>query len=593
MLRVNGLKKSYGSRVLFDDVDFVIGKNEKVGLIGRNGVGKSTLLKMIYGNEDFDDGKVDIPSNYIVKSLEQNLSFDAENPIVQCEKSLSLVEKGHVWKVETILDGLGFSREQKLMNPNLLSSGYKVRLRLAEVLVSQADLLILDEPTNYLDIVSLRWLEGFLKNWDSSFLLVTHDRTFMEKVVTHTMILRRGVLKKVEGGPIKLLNQVLKDEEIYEKTRLNMLKKREKTEEFIRKFRAGARSAGLVQSRIKALDKQDLGEKMKKIADVRFRFRSEEVDGNYIYNVENLGFKYKGDEFLFRGLGFSLKYRDRIGIVGRNGAGKSTLLNVLAGFERKVEGDIIMSKGIKVGYFGGKSFDDLNENNTILKELHDIDGVVEKEVRGVCGALLFSGDDVHKKIKVLSGGEKSRVCLAKVMLKGCNLLFLDEPTNHLDMESCMALSKSLEEFEGTVVVVTHDERMLEEVVNKMVVFDRKFANGAALVESGYAEFLRNGGWEGEVMAALIEDEEPLVEEDSSVLSKKEIFELEKARKKEERRLLMEIDKLEKKKSRVEKSLAQACTDQNVVEIERLGLKLKDVDGEIEGKFDELEGVMER
>jgi ATP-binding cassette subfamily F protein 3 len=412
----------------------------------------------------------------------------------------------------------------------------------------------------------------------------------MEKVVTHSMILRRGVLKKVEGGPIKLLNQVLKDEEIYEKTRLNMLKKREKTEEFIRKFRAGARSAGLVQSRIKALDKQDLGEKMRKIADVRFNFRSEEVDGNYIYNVEWLGFKYEGGDFLFRGLDFSLKFKDRIGIVGRNGAGKSTLLNVLAGFERKVEGDVTMSKGIKVGYFGGKSFADLNENNSILKELHDIDGVVEKQVRQVCGALLFSGDDVHKKIKVLSGGEKSRVCLAKVMLRGCNLLFLDEPTNHLDMESCMALSNSLSEFEGTVVVVTHDERMLEEVVNKMIVFDRKFSNGAALVESGYANFLKNGGWEGEVMAALVDDEE-VVEDESAGLSKKEIFEIEKAKKKDQRRLLIDIEKLEKRKGRLENELAKACADQDVVEIERLGVKVKEMGDEIDQKFLELDGLM--
>ncbi len=590
MLKVSGLKKSYRGRVLFESIDFVVGKNEKVGLIGRNGVGKSTLLNLILGREKYDEGKVEYPDNYIIKSLEQNLEFSSENALEQCEKSLNLIEKGHTWKVHTILDGLGFSPDQKEMDPNLLSSGYKVRLRLAEVLVSQADLLILDEPTNYLDIVSLKWLEEFLKDWKGAFVLVTHDRTFMEKVVSHTMLIRRGELKKLEGGPLKLLERVKMDEEIYERTRQNMLKKREKTEEFIRKFRAGARSAGLVQSRIKSLEKQDLGEKMKKIADVRFRFDLEEIDGNFIFDLEGIGFGY--EDKLFKNLNLNVVLGDKIGIVGRNGAGKSTLLNLMAGFLKADDGEIFKSEGVKMGYFGNKSFESLNFENTILKELHDIPGVVEQEVRRVCGALLFSGDDVYKKIRVLSGGEKSRVCMAKVMLQKCNLLFLDEPTNHLDMESCIELSKALQNFDGVVVVVTHDETMLGELVNRMVVFDRQYRNGAEVFEGSYDLFLEKGGWSGELIEGLGEIEEVGEEEvEEEGLSKRELFELEKARKKDQRRIMLEIDKLEKRKGRLEDELAKACADQDVEEIERLGVKVKEMGDEIDRKFEELEGVM--
>lgn len=584
MLKVEGLKKSYGGSVLFDDVSFVVGKNEKVGLIGRNGVGKSTLLKMITGNEKYDEGVVDYPKNFILKSLEQTLEFDSKNAIEQCEKSLSRVEKGHTWKVETILDGLGFSEKLKNCDPNLLSSGYKVRLRLAEVLVSQADMIILDEPTNYLDIVSLRWLEGFLKAWKGSFLLVTHDRKFMEEVVSHTMVIRRGKLRKIEGGPEKLMSRIEKDEEIYEKTRLNMVKKREKTEEFIRKFRAGARSAGLVQSRIKSLEKQDLGEKMRKIAEVSFTFKSDEIEGNYIFDLDDVSFGYDEKVNLFEGLNLNVKFENRIGIIGRNGAGKSTLLDLMAGFNKPKTGEVFISKGIRVGYFGSKSFEDLNFENTILKELHDMPGVVEKEVRQVCAALLFRGDDVHKKIKVLSGGEKSRVCLAKVMLRKCNLLFLDEPTNHLDMESCAELSRALSEFDGTVVLVTHDERMLEEVCNRLLVFSGR--GGVSVFDGGYEKFLNEVGWDDSFEVAESEDHEEISE-----LSKKELFELEKARKKDQRRLMLEIEKFEKRKGRLEDDLAKACEDQNVSEIERLGIKVKEMEDEIDVFYRELEEIM--
>lgn len=582
MIRVTDLKKKFGDRILFENVNFTIGKHEKVGLIGRNGAGKSTLLKMILGQIDCDQGKIEFFSKMKMRSLDQNLVFSGKTVLSQVEASLEGFDEGATWKAESILLGLGFKKDDFEKDPASLSGGFKIRLRLAEVLVSQADVLVLDEPTNYLDIISLRWLENFLKQWKGCFVLVTHDREFMEKVVSHTMIIRRGVIKKYEGGPVKVLNQVLKDEEIYEKTRKNMQKKREKTEEFIRKFRAGARSAGLVQSRIKSLAKQDMGESLVRIADVQFNFKGTRPAGNYIYNAQDVSFGYKDDDLLFKDFGIHFKFEDRIGIVGKNGKGKSTLLNVLAQYLQPVAGEVVGTKGVEVGYFGSRSVEELDMRNSILKELGDMPGVTEQDVRKVCSALLFKGDDVHKKISVLSGGEKSRVCLAKVMLKGCNLLFLDEPTNHLDMESCLALSDSLRMFEGCVVVVAHDEKMLSEVVNRLVVFDGS-ANGCNLYNFGYEKFLKTVGWGDEIMFGTS------LKVGSA--DKGREYNKKKENKKLQRKLMKDIEKLEAKKIKIEKELGDACLERNVERIRKLGEELKTLENQIDDRYNEFDTVM--
>lgn len=585
MINVVDLKKSYGERVLFDEVNFTIGKNERLGIIGRNGTGKSTLLKILMGQISPDTGRIEIPEGVTVRSLEQNLKFESKTSLEEVEKGLSLLDKGKTWYAHSVLNGLGFSDELVNMDPNLLSGGYKVRLRLAQVLVSRADVLILDEPTNYLDIVSLRWLETFLKSWEGACVLVTHDRNFMNSVVTHTLCIRRAQVKKQEGGPTALLEQILKDEEVYEKTRLNMVKKREKTEDFIRKFRAGARSAGLVQSRIKSLAKQDLGEKLMKIADISLDFAEKKIGGNFLFNLEKGSFGYDQDNLLFEELSLNILYGDKLAIVGPNGKGKSTLLNVLAGYECLNSGEINKTVGVEIGYFGSKSFLDLDENKTIVQELMSVGDMDEQRVRNLCGSLLFSGDLMNKKIGVLSGGEKSRVCLGKVILKPCNLLFLDEPTNHLDMESCMILTQAVLDFPGAVVLVTHDESMLSEFAEKLVVFGAANSDGSKTLnyEYGYDKFLEEIGWGEEQKNSSIDEKKE---------DKRKAYQEEKYKKKEQERLFREIDVLEEKVKKEEEALLKSCELGDIADIEKLSKLVSVLKDDLQKLYTDLENVIE-
>ena len=580
MIRIENLKKSFEGRVLFDDVSFTLGKNEKLGIVGRNGCGKSTLLKILIGEVEADSGRIDIPSGVVVRNLEQNLNFESANCLEEVEKAFSALDVGNTWYAESVLFGLGFSKEQVEMDPNLLSGGFKVRLRLAQVLVSRADVLVLDEPTNYLDVVSLRWLENFLKSWEGAFVLVTHDRSFMELVVTHSLSIRRSVVKKQEGGPVALLEQILKDEEIYEKTRLNMVKKREKTEEFIRKFRAGARSAGLVQSRIKSLEKQDLGEKLVSIPEIILNFNEKKIGGNFLYTAEDISFGYDETSLLFSRINLNILYGDKLAIIGPNGKGKSTLLNVLSDNLKSKTGEIRKSIGVEIGYFGSKSLQSLDENKTIVQELMSIGDVDEQKVRNICGSLLFGGNDMNKKIGVLSGGEKSRVCLGKVLLKPCNLLFLDEPTNHLDMESCMVLSKAVSEFEGAVVLVTHDETMLREFAKKLVVFGAKGSMDVVKVlDFGYKRFLSEIGWEAEQKVERVKTE------------KKVSFKEEKQKKKEQERLFKAIDVLEQRIVKEEAELLKSCELGSISEIEKLSKVVASLKNDLQKLYDDLENEL--
>lgn len=293
MLTISGLTKFYGHQTLFENVYLNIGPKEKIGLVGRNGTGKTTFLKILLGEEAHQEGEIEMPNGYRVKSLEQHLKFTEKTILGQVCKALPKNVLNEDWKAKSILMGLGFDTYDFERPPSEFSSGFQVRVRLAEALVSESDLLLLDEPTNYLDILSLRWLERFLKSWKGAFVLVTHDQHFMDLVVSHTVAIHRGHMRKMAGGPIKLLEHIKKDEEIYEKTRKNQTKKLEKEDEFIRKFRAGARSAGLVQSRIKSLAKQGVKQKLDNIATIKFQFRSIPCKSDSVVQATDVSFAYE------------------------------------------------------------------------------------------------------------------------------------------------------------------------------------------------------------------------------------------------------------------------------------------------------------
>jgi len=589
MIKISGLTKYFGNQTLFQDVDLSIEAKEKIGLIGRNGTGKTTFLKILLGEESPKEGSVEIPKGYRIRALEQHLKFSEKTILKQVCTALPKESINEDWKAKSILMGLGFDTYDFDRPPSEFSSGFQVRVRLAEALVSESDLLLLDEPTNYLDILSLRWLERFLKSWKGTFILVTHDQNFMDLVVSHTVAIHRGKMRKMKGGPLKLLAHIKKDEEIYEKTRKNQEKKREKENEFIKKFRAGARSAGLVQSRIKSLAKQELKQKLDNIATIKFHFRTTPCKSDSVVQATNVNFGYTNENQIIKDFSLTTFPGDRIAIIGRNGKGKSTLLKLLHQTLTPDSGKVRMPPTLAVSYFGIDSIQALTPELNILEELVMMPGTSEQEVRNLCGSLLFRGDDVKKRINTISGGEKSRVCLGKTLLCPSQLLMLDEPTNHLDMESVEALTEAIKEYKGTVIFVTHNEAMLSKLATKLILFDN---NHIQVLEYGYDKFLAKGGWSEEDESAF-KTSKGDSDQKKQYLKDKEYRRQQRLLKKEIEKLEKEIEKLEKDKENINQSYLDACTGKDLELIRDLGIKNKEINNIIDQKYTKMEDSMNK
>ncbi len=496
MINFIGVNKTFGGQVLFDDLNLSVNRGERVGLVGRNGHGKSTLFNMILGNVEPDSGLIRIPKNYRIGHLEQHLHFTKPTVIEECSLGLPPGEEYETWKVEKVLSGLGFSESDMERTPAEFSGGYQIRMNLAKLLVSEPDMLMLDEPNNYLDIVAIRWLEEFLKEWDGECMLITHDRSFMDSVVTHTAAIHRTKARKIEGDTDKLYNLINQEEEIYEKTRLNEEKKRRQEEIFIARFKARASFASRTQSRVKKLEKQGEMKALEKIEDLDLYFNSATFAAQRMMTVKDLSFSYNGKSpLLIENFSMDVGRRDRICIIGKNGKGKSTLLKLLAGQLDPVNGVISRHPSLQQGYFGQTNKFDLNDTRNIIEEIRSADRECnDQKARAIAGGLMFPGDNALKKIKVLSGGEKSRVVLAKILVTPCHLIFLDEPTNHLDMQSCDSLIEAIDDFEGSIIMVTHNEMHLRAVATKLVVFDN---NKVRVYEGSYDDFLEDIGWADE------------------------------------------------------------------------------------------------
>ena len=329
MLTIDNISKGFGSQALFSGTGFQINSGERVGLVGRNGHGKTTLLNMISGSDHPDEGTISFPTGYRLGFLEQQIRFTKPKVIEEAMLGMREHEKDHYWKAEKILAGLGFSNKDLNRDPMTFSGGFQVRLNLAKVLVSDPDLLILDEPTNYLDITSIRWISGFLVSWPRELLLVTHDRGFMDSVVTHVAGIHRCRIKKIKGNTSKYYFQVAQDEEVYEKTRVNEEKKRKEVELFITRFRAKARLASMVQSRIKTLEKSQPKEKLQSLKQLDFKFREHPFAGKQNLIADRLTFSWNKDLPLIENLSLTIYPGDRIGVVGKNGKGKTTFLKLL------------------------------------------------------------------------------------------------------------------------------------------------------------------------------------------------------------------------------------------------------------------------
>lgn len=499
MLNIQNLSKSYGGHALFENVTLQMGAGERLGLVGRNGCGKSTLLKLILKEEEPDDGLVAYPRHYRIGKLDQHLSFSQKTLLAEACLGLPAGEEDHHYKAERILSGLGFTQEDMERAPETFSGGFQIRLSLAKVLVSHPNLLLLDEPTNYLDIVSIRWIIKFLRQWKNELILISHDREFMDQVTTHTALIHRHALRKVPGTTEKLYAQILQEEEIHEKTRLNESKKRQQEEAFINRFRAQATKASAVQSRIKRLGKTSSLEKLSKIDTLDFSFRPAPFIAKRMLEARELSFHYEESAPLIQELALSIQPGERVAIIGKNGKGKSTLMSLLAGELTPTQGDVFRHNDVKMGYFGQTNIARLDTAKTIEDEIFSANQELSRTaVRTICGTMMFSGTQAEKKISVLSGGEKSRVLLGKILARPANLILLDEPTNHLDMESIEALLSSIAEFSGAVVIVTHSEMILKNIATKLVIFHR---GKVEVFNDGYEEFLKKVGWEDEGTSA--------------------------------------------------------------------------------------------
>jgi ATP-binding cassette subfamily F protein 3 len=495
VIKINQLSKSYFARELFTDVSFQMNGGDRLGLVGRNGHGKSTLFKLILGQEEPDAGAITIPRNYRIGHLEQHLHFTQPTILEEASLGLPQEESHSIYKAEAILFGLGFSHTDLERAPREFSGGFQIRINLAKLLLSEPNLLLLDEPTNYLDITSVRWIARFLANFNGELILISHDRDFMDSVTTHTAVIHRQKIRKFEGGTAKAYAQILLEDEIHEKTRANEERKRAHAEAFINRFRAQASKAKMVQSRIKMLERLPKLEGLADIESLDFEFRHAPFAAKTLLEARNISFGYTADNLLFRHINLTLNARDRFGVIGNNGKGKSTLLNVLSGGLKPLTGELKAHPDMKLGYFGQTNIQRLNPKLTIEQEIEQTNPALTRtQVRNICGTMMFGGDLALKNISVLSGGEKSRTLLGKILAHPSNLLLLDEPNNHLDMDSIDALIESLQNFPGALLIVTHNERILRALATKLIVFHRGRVD---VFNTGYDEFLEKIGWEDE------------------------------------------------------------------------------------------------
>ena len=590
MINIENLSKSFGGHIIFENASFMINPRERVGLVGRNGHGKTTLFRLITGDENYDSGTIIIPKHYRIGYVHQQISFTKDTVLEEAATGLVEQERDHYWKVEKILSGLGFSASDMQCHPGQFSGGYQVRLNLAKTLISEPDLLLLDEPTNYLDITSTRWVERFLSNWPRELILITHDRSFMDKLISHTVGIHRKKIRKVTGNTEKYYSQIAQEEEIYEKTRINDEKRQKEIDQFITRFRAKARLANLVQSRVKTLSKMEKNTKLEQIKTLDFSFQSLPFQGKHVLIAENISFAYDKSIPVIKDFNITVAPGDRICVVGKNGMGKTTLLKLLAGSLVPESGKTVYNPSTIKGYFEQTNIKRLVPTRTVEEEiLYSHPDIERQAARNICGAMMFEGNDALKKIGVLSGGEKSRVMLGKLIVTPVNLLLLDEPTNHLDMESTDAMLAAIDNFKGAVIMVTHNEMFLHALARRLVVFKKK---GIDVFEGSYQRFLEKEGWEEET-------EQESSKKDIGKFSKKELKQMRSKFFTERAKILKpiserisvvekNIETREKQLDDFTQAMQQASQDQKGKKIEELSRSIHSCGSDIDRLFDELE-----
>ncbi|HWA34026.1 MAG TPA: ABC-F family ATP-binding cassette domain-containing protein, partial [Cyclobacteriaceae bacterium] len=510
MISISNISYYIGGRALYENASMFVRPDDKIGLIGLNGRGKSTLLKLINGEMKLDAGSISKSKDCTIGFLNQDLlSYQTEDAILtvameafkdavdtqrQIEKILhkleteyadELVEKltrlqekfeqldGYTMqaKAEEILEGIGFSTSDLHRPLKEFSGGWRMRVMLAKLLLEKPSLLMLDEPTNHLDLPSIEWVEHYLRTYDGAVIIVSHDRQFLDNVITKTVDVTQQQLVTYEGNYSFYLQEKEMREEIQQNAFDNQQAKIRQAERFIERFRAKASKARLVKSREKALDRMELIEEVvDDSAAVNFKFKFKQPSGRHVVTLRDVSKSY-GNLNILSHTDAVIERGDKIALIGANGKGKSTLLRILSGTE-PVQGERTIGYNVIQGFYAQHQLEALHVENEILEELKQAgSGKTEQELRGILGCFLFSDDDQYKKIKVLSGGEKSRVALAKTLISEANFLLLDEPTNHLDFISENILIQALEQYQGSFVVVSHNRFFISQIANKIWYID--------------------------------------------------------------------------------------------------------------------------
>ncbi|MGB3779147.1 MAG: ABC-F family ATP-binding cassette domain-containing protein [Tunicatimonas sp.] len=512
MLAINNLSYYIGSRPLYEGANLHVKPKDKIGLVGLNGTGKSTLLKLIVGDYQTDGGDISMSKDCTIGFLNQDLlSFQSDDSILNVamqafeealaiehkiervlrqmetdyddklvDKLTRLQEKFEILegyalqaRAEEILEGIGFSTADLKRPLREFSGGWRMRVMLAKLLLEKPSLLMLDEPTNHLDLPSIQWIENYLRSYEGAFIVVSHDRQFLDNTVEMIVEVAHGQLTPYAGNYSFYLEERELRREIQRNAFENQQQKIKQTERFVERFRAKATKAKQVQSRVKALDRMDrINDVVDENATVNFKFKFKRQSGRWVSEIKDMSKAY-GDIEIFEGAECSIERGDKIAFIGANGKGKSTLLRIIAGTE-SFEGERQLGYNVEMGFYAQHQLEALHVDNEILEELKQAGSEkTEQELRGVLGCFLFMDDDVFKKIKVLSGGEKSRVALAKTLIGEANFLILDEPTNHLDIQSVNILIQALQQYQGTFVIVSHDRHFISQVANKVWFIENK------------------------------------------------------------------------------------------------------------------------
>jgi ATP-binding cassette subfamily F protein 3 len=643
------LGKSYGAERIFSDVTFQIQERDRVGLIGPNGAGKSTLLNILAGREEPDEGTVSLARGTRIGYLTQVIDFHPQNTLR--EEVLTVFNELRGWerelnqlaarladpdvqrdttayaqsmehyaelqvrfehaggytyenRVDQVLDGLGFTREQQEAPVVQLSGGQQTHAALGKLLLQEPDLLLLDEPTNHLDLATLEWLESYLSSWRGAIVIVAHDRYFLDKIVSRTLELAFGRVEEYPGNYTKYL--LLREERMERRAREYEAQQAyiAHTEEFIRRYKAGQRSRE-ARGRQKLLDRMERIERPQDFSSLRFELAPVADSGLVVLSTQKLAVGYRdgvqrdgyveaGKQILVQAGDLEIVRGDRVGLIGPNGSGKTTLLRTLIGELAPVSGRVLPGHNVRIGYYS-QTHAGLNQRSTIIDEIREVSALSEEGARSFLGRFLFSGDDVFKRVSDLSGGERSRVALAKLTLQGSNFLVLDEPTNHLDLQSRQFLEEVLEEFDGTMLFVSHDRYFVDGLATKIW----EIHDGALTTYLGnYTDYYRarkraleaEAAGAGEKNAAQAKTVVQKSNRNSITDNNKKNGSKEKARTLEE--VEHDIEQAEADMKSVEDALAQAALQADVERLTRLATDYEQIKERVEKLLAEWEQLMD-